>query len=224
MVLTEDEIKAAAAGEATRDDTTRAGETRGREGRAEKTPAGGTLNLGCGHNRVAGAVNLDITAETCPEVVHDLNVRPWPFPDDSFAEVLAYDVVEHLGDVIAAFEEIHRVCRDGAMVRVAVPHFSCANAYTDPTHRHLFGYFTPDYIAGANEFSYYTSARFRIMRRQIIFLPTLLNRLVWRLANRYPARYELRWAWMFPALFLSFDLEVVKGRGEERTEGDGRAK
>jgi SAM-dependent methyltransferase len=195
-----------------------------REVRDARRPAGGTLNLGCGHRRVAGAVNLDITEVTGPEVVHDLNVLPWPFPDDCFEEVLASDVVEHLDDVMAAFEEIHRICRDGAIVRVAVPHFSCANAYTDPTHRHVFGYFTPEYFAGANEFSYYTSARFRVVRRQLVFRPTLLNRLVWRLANRHPDRYELRWAWMFPALFLSFDLEVVKGRGEGRTTGDGRAK
>jgi hypothetical protein len=47
----------------------------------------------------------------------------------------------------------------------------------------------------------------------IIFASTLLNRLVWRIANRWPAGYERRWAWMFPAWFLYFELEVVKGRG-----------
>jgi SAM-dependent methyltransferase len=169
------------------------------------------LNLGCGLSHVAGAVNLDVTTETKPDVVHDLNLRPWPFESDRFEEVLAHDVVEHLDDVIGTFEEIHRVCRDGAIVRVSVPHFSCANAYTDPTHLHLFGYFTPDYIAGTKaEFAYYTTAKFRIRHRQIIFWPTLVNKLVWRLANRSPMRYEMRWAWMFPALFLSFELEVVK--------------
>lgn len=184
--------------------------------------AGETLNLGCGHRRVEGAVNLDITPLTGPDVVHDLNVRPWPFADDTFTEILAYDVVEHLDDMIAVFEEIHRISRAGAVVRVAVPHFSCANAYKDPTHRQLFSYFTPDYLAGANEFSYYTRARFRVRRRQIIFRPTFLNRLVWRLANRYPEGYEMRWAWMFPALFLSFELEVLKDEGAGATETNAR--
>jgi hypothetical protein len=27
--------------------------------------------------------------------------------------------------------------------------------------------------------------------------------------------YELRWAWIFPALFLSFELEVVKVQNNE---------
>jgi hypothetical protein len=34
---------------------------------------------------------------------------------------------------------------------------------------------------------------------------------VWRLANRYPAAYERRWAWIFPAWYLYFELEVDKG-------------
>jgi len=37
-----------------------------------------------------------------------------------------------------------------------------------------------------------------------------VNRLVFRLANRFPERYERRWAWMFPAWFLYYELEVVK--------------
>ena len=178
------------------------------------------LNLGCGRKRVEGAVNLDVTPDTNPDIVHDLNRRPWPFPDGHFREVLAYDVIEHLEDVLGAFEEIHRVSREGAIVRVVVPHFSSGNAYTDPTHRRFFGYFTLDCFTEDDQRSFYTRARFRLRHRQIIFWPTLLNKIVWRLANRYPMWYELRWAWMFPALFLSFELEVVKGESGE----DGRAR
>ncbi|HEX8501828.1 MAG TPA: methyltransferase domain-containing protein [Pyrinomonadaceae bacterium] len=171
------------------------------------------LNLGCGRVRVEEAVNVDVTPLTGPDVLHDLDRRPWPFADDSFDEVLAYDVVEHLEDVVAAFEEIHRVARDGAVVRVSVPHFSSGNAFNDPTHRHFFGYHTLDCFTEGHEHSFYTHARFRYRHRQIIFWPTLLNKAVWRLANRWPMGYELRWAWVFPALFVSLELEVVKGRG-----------
>ncbi len=107
------------------------------------------LNLGCGLKHEPRAVNLDVTTETSPDVVHDLNSLPWPFPDNHFREVLAYDCLEHLDNFIPAMEEIHRVCRDGAVVRLTVPHFSCANAYTDPTHHGLFGYFSMDYVTSA---------------------------------------------------------------------------
>lgn len=168
------------------------------------------LNLGCGRKHLPDAVNLDVTPDTNPDVVHNLNRLPWPFPDGQFREVIAHDVIEHLDDVIATMEEIHRVCRPGAVVRITVPHFSCANAFTDPTHRHYFGRFSFDYVTGEHLFSFYTRARFKRRTSLIVFHRSLLNKLVRRLANRYPERYEQRWAWMFPAWFLFFELEVLK--------------
>lgn len=168
------------------------------------------LNIGCGNRRIADAINVDLTARTNPDVVHDLNCLPWPFPESHFKEVLAYDVIEHLIDTLAVFEEIHRVSRAGAIVRVTVPHFSCPNAFTDPTHRHQFGRFSFDYVTDKSENSFYTLARFREVSCQINFYPTLVNKLAWRIANRYPVEYERRWAWIFPAWYLYFELEVVK--------------
>lgn len=168
------------------------------------------LNLGSGRKPSPEAVNLDLTPDTDPDVIHDLNRHPWPFPDGRFGEVLAYDVIEHLGDVVATMEEIHRVCRDGAVVRVTLPHYSCANAFTDPTHRHYFGYFSFDCFSADSPISFYTRARFRIRDRKLWFYPSLVNKLTWRLARRFPAAYEQRWAWIFPAWFLYFELEVVK--------------
>ena len=107
-----------------------------------------SLNLGCGRKHLPHSVNLDVTPETNPDVLHDLNTLPWPLPDNHFSEVLAYDVIEHLDNFMGAMEEIHRVCRDKAKVKIAVPHFSSAEAYTDPTHRRCFGYFSFDYVTG----------------------------------------------------------------------------
>ena len=169
-----------------------------------------TLNLGCGRKHISGAINLDLSRDANPDLIYDLNLSPWPFPDDHFREVLAYDVVEHLDDTIRTMEEIHRICRNGAIVRITLPHFSCANSYTDPTHRHFFGRFSFDYFTRENESPFYTRARFRRRWSQIIVYPTLLNKIVGRFANRYPAIYERRWAWMLPAWFLYFELEVLK--------------
>jgi SAM-dependent methyltransferase len=173
-------------------------------------PLAAVLNLGCGRKRREGAVNVDCTARTRPDVVHDLNVRPWPFPNDAFAEVFAFDVLEHLEDVVAAMEEVHRVCRNGARVEITVPHFSSANAFTDPTHRHFFSRFSFDYFDDAHDFGFYSAASFEVVRARVIFAKGLVNRIVARLANRYPRTYEHRWAWMFPAWFISVELRVVK--------------
>jgi SAM-dependent methyltransferase len=168
------------------------------------------LNIGCGEKRIPDALNIDFNPAVHPDIVHDLNKLPWPFERNSFVEVLAFDVMEHCDDVVRTMDEIHRVCSPDASVRITVPHFSCSNAYTDPTHRHFFGYESFDYVTGEHQFSFYTQRLFRRRLRQIVFYPTLLNRVVSRFANRWPRAYERRWAWMFPAFFLYFELEVVK--------------
>jgi SAM-dependent methyltransferase len=173
-------------------------------------PPGPVLNLGCGRKRRAGAVNVDRTTRTSPDVVHDLDVRPWPFPDNEFAQIFAFDVLEHLHDVVATMEELHRIARAGARVEITVPHFSSANAFTDPTHRHFFSRFSFDYFDATHEFGFYSAAAFEVVHAGLIFNGGLLNRVAARLANRCPRAYEQRWAWIFPAWFLSFELRVVK--------------
>ena len=169
-----------------------------------------TLNLGAGARPLANAVNVDAVAETSPDVVHDLNVRPWPFPSSEFAEVVGYDVLEHVVDVVAFMEEVHRVSTSGATVRLTVPHFSSANAWRDPTHVRAFAHDSLDYFTKGHALSFYSSARFERVVASINFAPSLTNRVLHRLANRWPTRYENRWAWVFPAWFIYFELKVVK--------------
>ncbi len=168
------------------------------------------LHLGAGKKYNPNAVNVDLVAGTNPDVVHDLDQMPWPLPSDRFTEIQAMDVIEHLNDVVAVMEEIHRVATNGAIVRITVPHFSSANAFTDITHRHWFSVSSFDYFTGESPVDFYTSRRFRKRSAQIVFFPSLVNKLVWRYAKRWPSAYESKWAWMFPAWFLSFELEVRK--------------
>jgi hypothetical protein len=107
-------------------------------------------------------------------------------------------------------EEIHRVSTDDAIVHITVPHFSSSNTFTDPTHKHQFGWKSFHYITGEHELSFYTPCRFRRRTVSIVFAPTLVNKIVHRVANRFPEAYEDRWAWIFPAWFLYFELEVIK--------------
>ena len=172
------------------------------------------LNLGCGRKKMPDAINLDLTDRTSPDVVHDLNDRPWPFHDGRFDEVHARDVIEHLDDLVATMEEVHRVSRPGGMFRFNVPHFSSDGAFTDPTHRQFFSSQTFDYFTEDHELNFYSTARFRPHSVQLIFRPGLLNKAVWRVANRFPRRYEGRWAWIFPAWFIWAELEVVKEHAE----------
>jgi len=102
-------------------------------------PAGALrLNLGCGRDHLAGWVNVDQFPGSHPDVVHDLERFPWPFPDGSAGEVLLKHVLEHLGRDSATFlgimGELYRVCAPGARVRILVPHPRHRDFLQDPTH------------------------------------------------------------------------------------------
>jgi SAM-dependent methyltransferase len=169
------------------------------------------LNLGSGKREIGtAAVSVDIAPGVRPDVVHDLNSYPWPFGDDTFDAVYCIDVIEHVDDVVRAMEEIHRVSRPQGRVTITTPHFSCANSYTDPTHRHHLGFFSFDYFTGENQWDFYSRARFRKVKAGLVFYPKAKNKLVWRLANRWPAFYEEHLAWILPAWYMHFEMEVVK--------------
>lgn len=77
------------------------------------------------------------------DVIHDLEQYPWPFGDDSFDEVHAYCVLEHLGrqgdykSFFATFAEIYRVLKPGGHLIGICPSRHSAWAFGDPSHTRL---------------------------------------------------------------------------------------
>ena len=55
------------------------------------------LNMGCGHNKREGYVNVDMSPVCNPDVVWDLETLPWPWQDNSVDGVLFNHSLEHLG-------------------------------------------------------------------------------------------------------------------------------
>jgi hypothetical protein len=96
------------------------------------------LNMGCGHNRLPGYVNVDSAPACAPDQVVDLERTPWPWADNSAAEVLFNHSLEHLGGdpkvFLAIMAELYRVCAPGAVVDIRVPHPRHDNFIGDPTH------------------------------------------------------------------------------------------
>ncbi len=95
------------------------------------------LNLGCGcyADQAPDVVNLDSTDYPGVQVVHDLDVYPWPFADQEFTEVRGVQLFEHVIDPIAFMRECWRVLQPGGLLLLIVPHWQSENSHTDPTHR-----------------------------------------------------------------------------------------
>lgn len=96
------------------------------------------LNLGCGDKKISGFVNVDFVESVKPDIVWDLEKMPWPFKDSSVDEILLNHVLEHLGQQTSVYlsiiKEIYRICIDGAIIHIKVPHPRHENFLTDPTH------------------------------------------------------------------------------------------
>jgi SAM-dependent methyltransferase len=96
------------------------------------------LNLGCGNNQIAGWVNVDKFANCNPDIVVDLEHFPFPWEDNSVDEILLSHVLEHLGQLTDVYlkiiQELYRICRHGAIIKIDVPHPYHENFISDPTH------------------------------------------------------------------------------------------
>jgi len=112
------------------------------------------LNLGSGNAEIVGRfpglaeydiVNADLM-DFGNNVVHDLSRFPWPFPDDTFDEILAIDILEHMPDCVGAINEMIRVCKPGGHMFVQSPSAAYPEAvWTDPEHLRGFAKQSFDY-------------------------------------------------------------------------------
>jgi SAM-dependent methyltransferase len=126
------------------------------------------VNLGCGKTRIPGSIGVDrIKIENYVDVVHDLDVVPYPFNSSSVDEIHFYHVLEHLHDPVRKLEELFRILKPGGVLYMRVPHFSSMGAFTDLTHIRPFGYSSFDCFESNNYYHFYTSANFKILKKEI---------------------------------------------------------
>lgn len=127
------------------------------------------LNLGCGNKLIAGAVQHDRVKHR-PEVdiVHDLNVLPWPWADNSFERIVAWAVLEHLNiDLLQSMNECWRILKPGGQIQLKLPVWDHPNSWTDPTHRWHYTLETCDIFDPrtkyGSEYRFYTDRKWKIV-------------------------------------------------------------
>lgn len=169
------------------------------------------LNLGSGKTSYPGFTNIDKIKLPSVDIVWDLERTPLPFKNNSVDEIITEHTLEHIQNFLPLMEDIYRICKAGALVKIAVPYFKYEGAFRDPTHVRFFTERSFDHFNVNYDYSYYTKARFKIKKielrnvsktsiqnfykRMIKFVPfkSFLNMLLW---NMYSEIY--------------YELEVVK--------------
>ena len=174
------------------------------------------LELGCGFNKRPGAFGVDIIAGSQADLIHDLNVYPYPLSDNSWDRIICFDVLEHVEDFVKTVEEIWRIASPGATIEISGPFMSSVHFYTDPTHKRAltsrsFDYFCPDrpfYRYG------YTKAAFELVEceydRGARGHRTGIARRLTAWANKHKDKYEERYAFLYPMLQVDFTLRAIK--------------
>lgn len=112
------------------------------------------LLIGCGSNldkklhepgnkEWKGLLTLDYNEDHDPDVVHDLETFPYPFKDNTFDEIHAYEVLEHTGNqgdykfFFKQFEELYRIIKPGGRLYASVPRWDSMWAWGDPSHKRV---------------------------------------------------------------------------------------
>lgn len=151
------------------------------------------LDVGCGVNKQTGSIGIDRNPDTRADVLCDLDHRFYPFRDDSFDEVRAVHVVEHVSDVIRFMEELHRVVRPGGTIHVVTPHYTDFSSFCDPTHRWHLNSFSFRYFGEKHGgFGYYSRARLREISVRVRLL-ALWRYLGFEWAVNAAPRFRLFW-------------------------------
>ena len=109
------------------------------------------LLLGCGSSRErriswgdraawSDLVTLDFNDDHKPDVVHDISKIPLPFPDNTFDEIHAYEVMEHVGTqgdwkfFFEQWSDLWRILKPGGVLLGTSPAQHSNWAWGDPGH------------------------------------------------------------------------------------------
>jgi predicted SAM-dependent methyltransferase len=169
------------------------------------------LNLGCGKDIKKGYVNLDSVKLPGVNIVHNLDKYPYPFKDNEFDEVYCHHVLEHLNSIIKPLEELHRITKKGGKIIIEVPIYPSLGAMADPTHQSYYTYLTFNYFREDDNLNYYSKARFKLLKRKIVFQKPFFF-MTWLVnSDEYFQKFYVTFfSYLFPAEVLNVELEVIK--------------
>jgi len=137
------------------------------------------LNLGSGYiifqQESTFFFNVDIEPLPGVDIVHDLNIFPYPFEDESIDIILMYDVLEHLDNPIDVLQECWRILKKDGKVCLKVVYWNNYNTFSDPQHKHGFTEKYFDFFIGVRR-KYYMKHHFLSKKIKHVFTPEATER------------------------------------------------
>jgi len=128
-----------------------------------------TFNLGCGESgNSKEEFTIDIMPNFKPDLIWDLRKTPWPIEDNQFELVRAENIIEHFPDTCAMMEEIWRISKPGAIIKIIVPHYTGYLSWSCPEHYKTFSsgtfkYFDKQFDTVSIKLNYFACKRHKII-------------------------------------------------------------
>jgi SAM-dependent methyltransferase len=174
------------------------------------------LDLGCGKNKYKSesdeVIGMDKFQVDEADVIHDLEVFPYPFPDNHFDMIHSNHSIEHVTNFFGLMEECWRILKPKGRFKIQCPYgLSCLGL---PSHKifltiRSFQVFEPNHAE-----SYNTKARFKIIKKHLTFVKSTklkwLNLIVNPILNLNYRATESFIRHYLPISELSIELEVIK--------------
>jgi len=82
------------------------------------------IDFGASIYKEEGWVTVDIDTEYKPDVVHDMDVFPYPFPDSYADTIRCSHVLEHLKNPLLTISEFQRILKTDGLLILEFPHHS----------------------------------------------------------------------------------------------------
>jgi ubiquinone/menaquinone biosynthesis C-methylase UbiE len=151
--------------------------------------------------------------------VHDLEVFPYPFPDNQFSEIYMDHVIEHLSDPLKVLQEIYRISAPDAKVYINCPHFS--TNFVHPGHKSAISIQLFDFLKSDSE-EVYGNCNFKVEKislrwfrytngKRSWFLLRVMNGVINFFANISPSAAERFWCYFVGGFEeIRFEVRVVK--------------
>ena len=101
------------------------------------------LDVACGIRKADGATGIDRSVDSDADIIHDLNVFPWPIADESVEGAFISHYVEHIPHYRPEWDhdgwwmfwqEMYRILVHDAEVEIIHPYSRNDRAFYDPTH------------------------------------------------------------------------------------------
>ncbi|MCX6803755.1 MAG: methyltransferase domain-containing protein [Candidatus Diapherotrites archaeon] len=170
------------------------------------------LDVGCGR----------IDSGNSADIIHDLEIFPYPIKTNSFDKIYTRHCLEHLEHFEKTMDEFYRIIKKDGLIEIIVPFYASPSAHL-PTHKKYFSYRSFDLFDHKEDerWTMDAKAHFKIIETKYHFYAKavkseqkLINKIAYTLpeiiANKFPLFYQRFFGNIFPAYELKFMLKAIK--------------